>query len=169
MLSLHQNDWMRLCECSLECERAPPSPPFYIHMSLQPNKERSDSALYSTLQPNKKWSGYVLLAKRKIEQFHSQKLEWSRSILVDSPTKRILSNSTAQPLSNFLSSLDHSGTLTIRSSTHAMSHSDTRPLKNFAHSVTRSPSYSKSQTLITQPLNYLMTRSLSAFTCNLDP
>jgi hypothetical protein len=31
-----------------------------------------------------------MFAKRGIERFYSQKLEWNRSILVDSPTKRTL-------------------------------------------------------------------------------
>jgi hypothetical protein len=48
--------------------------------------------LYSTLQPNKKWNDYVILAKRRIERLYSQILEWSHSILFDSPTKRTLSD-----------------------------------------------------------------------------
>jgi hypothetical protein len=43
--------------------------------------------LYYTFQPNKKWSGSVLLVKHRIERFHSQKQEWSQSILVDSIIK----------------------------------------------------------------------------------
>jgi hypothetical protein len=45
------------------------------------------SLSYSTLQPNKKWSGSVLNARHKMEWLHSQKLEWSRSIPIGSPTK----------------------------------------------------------------------------------
>jgi hypothetical protein len=45
---------------------------------------------YSTLQPNKKCSGSVLIVKHKMKLLYSQKLEWSRSIPIGSPTKRTL-------------------------------------------------------------------------------
>jgi hypothetical protein len=48
-----------------------------------PIKQKNGATpLYYTLQQNKNCSDYVLVAKHRIGQLHSQKLEWSPSILV---------------------------------------------------------------------------------------
>jgi hypothetical protein len=55
------------------------------------NQTKNGAApLYCTLQPNKKWNDFILLAKHRMERLHSQKLKWSRSIPVDSLTKHTL-------------------------------------------------------------------------------
>jgi hypothetical protein len=57
---------------------------------LSNQTENGVTQLYSTLEQNKIWSVSVLFAKRGIKRLYSKKLEWSRSILVDSLTKRTL-------------------------------------------------------------------------------
>jgi hypothetical protein len=59
---------------------------------LSNQTENEMTPIYYTLQPNKKWSNSVLFAKRRIEQLYSKKLEWSCSILVDSPTKQTITS-----------------------------------------------------------------------------
>jgi hypothetical protein len=60
-------------------------------MRLSNHTKNRTVPLYYTLKPNKKWSGSVLLVKRRIEWLYSPILEWNHSILFDSPTKRTLS------------------------------------------------------------------------------
>jgi hypothetical protein len=71
--------------------RALSSLSYPVHSYGSPTKQRTER-LRSILLFNqtKKWSSSVLFAKRRIKQLYSKKLEWSCSILVDSPTKRIL-------------------------------------------------------------------------------
>jgi hypothetical protein len=87
MIWLHKNDWRR----ALSWTRAFSSLPFPPHSYGSLNQTMNGSApLYYTLQPNKKWSVFVLLAKHRMEWFNSQKLEWNRSIPIGSPTKHTL-------------------------------------------------------------------------------
>jgi hypothetical protein len=60
-----------------------------MELALQPNNERSDSTLFCS-QLNKNGAFFVLLAKHIMKWLHSQKLEWSRPILIDSLTKHII-------------------------------------------------------------------------------
>jgi hypothetical protein len=66
------------------------SPLTLIRLSKQTNKEWNGFAIFYSSTKQKKWNGSVLFVKHKIEPLHSQILEWSHSILFDSPTKRTL-------------------------------------------------------------------------------
>jgi hypothetical protein len=53
------------CERSRGREHSPPSSPHHSHMAL--NQTMNGAAPLSTLQPNKKWNGSVLLAKHRMK------------------------------------------------------------------------------------------------------
>jgi hypothetical protein len=78
MLPLHENNRMQALSSLL--------PSTLIWFSNQTKNGASTALFYSS---TKKWGDSVLIAKHKIERLHSQKLEWSRSILLDSPTKGV--------------------------------------------------------------------------------
>jgi hypothetical protein len=71
------------CERSRGRKRSPHSPPLQV-IWFSNQTINGAAPLYSTLQPNKKWSGFIMLAKHIMKWFNSYKLELSRSIRVGS-------------------------------------------------------------------------------------